>query len=123
MEKKEQHKWYQNLPEAALYHQLLDLRLKFQRNLRIGGKSKKWWDPELEKQLKKVHQSARGGQRIQARTYNPQRWIKWKEEKEKMKRIIREKKRACWQRYLKSHGSKDPWEVVTIAKNLWGTKE
>ena len=40
-----------------------------------------------------------------------------------MNRIIREKKRACWQRYLKAHGSKAPWEVVTIAKNLWGTKE
>ena len=40
-----------------------------------------------------------------------------------MKRMIREKKRACWQRFLKEHGSKDPREVVRMAKNPWGRKE
>ena len=45
----EKHKWYQNLPEAAQYNQMLDLTVKFQRNLRINGKSKKWWDLKLKK--------------------------------------------------------------------------
>ena len=123
LEEKEQQRWYQTLPEAAPYDQLLDLTLKFQRNLRISGKSKKWWDPDLKRQLKNVRQSARGGQGTQARTYNPQRWKKWKQEKGKMKRMIREKKRACWRRFLKEHGNKDPWEVVRMAKNPWGRRE
>ena len=60
LEEKEQQQWYKNLPEAAPYDQLLDLTLKFQRNLRISGKSKKWWDPDLKEELKRVRQSARG---------------------------------------------------------------
>ena len=40
-----------------------------------------------------------------------------------MKRMIREKERACWQRYLKEHGKKDLWEVVRMAKNSWERKE
>ena len=123
LEEKEQQQWYKNLPEAAPYDQLLDQTLKFQRNLRIRGKSKKWWDPDLKEKLKRVRQSARGGHGRQARTHNPQRWKKWKQEKSKMKRMIREKKRACWQRFLKEHGSKDPWEVVRMAKNPWERKE
>ena len=45
------------------------------------------------------------------------RWKKWKREKVKLKWMIREKKRNCWQKFLKEHGTKDPWEVVRLAKN------
>ena len=40
-----------------------------------------------------------------------------------MKRMIRGKKRAYWQRFLKEHGNKDPWEVVRMAKYPCGRKE
>ena len=60
---------------------------------------------------------------MQARMHTPQRWKKLKKAKGKMKRIIREKKRVCWQRFLKEDGNKDPWEVVRMAKNPWGSKE
>ena len=50
------------------------------------------------------------------------RWKKWKGEKVKLKWLIREKKRNCWQKYLKDYGTKDPWEVVRLAKNPWGSK-
>ena len=33
-----------------------------------------------------------------------------------------EKKRNCWQKFLKDYGTKDPWEVVGLAKNPWGSK-
>ena len=49
------------------------------------------------------------------------RWKKWKGEKAKLKWMIREKKRNCWQKLLKEHGTKDPWEVVRLAKNPWGS--
>ena len=50
------------------------------------------------------------------------RWEKWKGEKVKHKWMIREKKRNCWQKFVKEHGTKDPWEVVRLAKNPWGSK-
>ena len=36
--------------------------------------------------------------------------------------MIREKKRNCWQKFLKEHSTKDLWEVVRLAKNPWGSK-
>ena len=36
--------------------------------------------------------------------------------------MIREKKRNYWQKFLKEHGTKDPWEVVRLAKNPWRSK-
>ena len=36
--------------------------------------------------------------------------------------MIREKKRNCWQKFLKENGPKDPWEIVRQAKNPWGSK-
>ena len=36
--------------------------------------------------------------------------------------MIREKKRNCWHKFLKENGSKDPWDVVRLAKNPWGSK-
>ena len=40
----------------------------------------------------------------------------------KLKWMIREKKRNCWQKFLKEHRKKDPWEVVGQAKNPWESK-
>ena len=39
-----------------------------------------------------------------------------------LKWMIREKKRNCWQKFLKEHGTKDPWEVVRLAKHPWELK-
>ena len=36
--------------------------------------------------------------------------------------MIREKKRNCWHKFLKENGSKDPWDMVRLAKNSWGSK-
>ena len=54
---------------------------------------------------------------MQARTHYPQRWKLWKQEKGKMKRMIREQKTGYWHRFQKENGNKDPWEVVRMAKN------
>ena len=36
--------------------------------------------------------------------------------------MIREKKRNGWHKFLKENGSKDPWNVVRLAKNPLGSK-
>ena len=40
-----------------------------------------------------------------------------------MRRLVRKKKRACWEKFLEENGKKSPWDVIRMAKNPWGTKE
>ena len=35
--------------------------------------------------------------------------------------MITEKKRNCWQKFRREYATKDPWEAVSLAKNLWGS--
>ena len=76
----------------------------------------------MSEQVKKVAVAGRGGTDGGRRENNNIRWKKWKGDKVKLKWMIREKKRNCWQKFLKEHGTKDPWEVVRLAKNPWGSK-
>ena len=90
--------------------------------MKINERSKRWWDKELSEQVTKVAAAGRGGKGESSKENNTMRWKKWKGEKVKLKWMIREKKRNCWQKFLKEHGTKDPWEVVRLAKNPWGLK-
>ena len=76
--------------------------------MKINEKSKRWWDKELSEQVKKVAAAGRGGTGGGRRENNNIRWTKWKGEKVKLKWMIREKKRNCWQKSLKEHGTKNP---------------
>ena len=40
-----------------------------------------------------------------------------------MRRMVRQKKKECWHKFLEEHGSKDPWEVARMTKNPWGNKQ
>lgn len=44
-------------------------------------------------------------------------------EKEKMKTMVREKKKKYWKRFCKENSEKDLWEVVKWAKDLWRIRE
>ena len=90
--------------------------------MKINESSKRCWDKELSEQVKKVAAAGRGGKGESSRENNTLQWKKWKGEKVKLKWMIREKKRNCWQKLLKEDGTKDPWEVVRLAKNPWGSK-
>ena len=71
----------------------------------------------MSEQVKKVAVAGRGETGGGRREDNNIRWKKWIGEKVKVKWMIREKKRNCWQKFLKEHGTKDQWEVVRLAKN------
>ena len=47
----------------------------------------------------------------------------WRKEKTKIRKLVRMKKRTCWEKFLEENERKNPGDVVRIAKNPWGSKE
>ena len=47
----------------------------------------------------------------------------WKAEKEKIRIIVKEKKKKYWKKLCEDNGEKDPWEAVKCAQNLWRIRE
>ena len=39
--------WYDGLVGESAYEKLIDFRMKHVKRLRIGGRSKRWWTPDL----------------------------------------------------------------------------
>jgi len=71
-------------------------------------RSKKWWDQEIEDQLR-VTKRARGE--------------KYEKDSKALKKLIRKKKRGCWNRFLEEQKHRHLWEVVRIAKDPFHTQE
>ena len=83
------------------------------------ARSKRWWDKDLTKQLKKVRRVRRGGKskNVVGQGGREERLRRWKKAAEKLKRLVREKKEQCWRTFYEEHGCKDTWEVVRWAKD------
>ena len=47
----------------------------------------------------------------------------WKTEKARLKRLIQEQKRECWQRYVEEQSWDGICKLVKFAKDPWRTKE
>ena len=73
-------------------------------------RSKRWWDDELSGQLKKTRRMRRG--KGEEGLNQEDKVRRWKVEKEKMRTMVREKKKDCWKKFCEENGEKDPWEVV-----------
>ena len=80
------------------------------KSISISPKSKRWWDDELSTQIERVRSTA----------YSPQGAGLYKEEKRRLKKMIRKKKKAHWDNFLREHGRKNPWEIVRLARNPFG---
>jgi len=76
----------------------------------ITERSKRWWDEELTKQLKTTRKARR--EKLGDGMMQRDRRIRWKAEKEKMRALVREKKKEYWQKFYQEHGDKDLWEIV-----------
>ena len=107
MQLEEQEAWYETLERDSPYSKRLNLARKHQREVRIKKRSKKWWDKDLKSQLLKVRGLGRGAQGEGRRTAQPEKWQKWRKEKTKMRKIVRMKKRTCWEKFLEENGQKN----------------
>ena len=95
------------------YDNLLYLRRKHLKLLRVCGKSKRWWNREITAQLAVV--------RDHRRRYG--RNGEWVRERYRLRNLIRDGKRKCWEDFCTESGEKSPWEVVRWAKDPWRLKE
>ncbi|KAF8422187.1 hypothetical protein EV426DRAFT_575245 [Tirmania nivea] len=96
-EKGEEDAWWDRLEGATPYEKLKSLRKSCLKKLRITERSKRWWDEDLMVQLKLTRKSRRekpgDGLTQEARIK------RWKAEKEGLRKMIREKKKDCWQKF------------------------
>ena len=118
-EVEEQKAWMNSLNGDTAYDKLVALRERYLKTCRIGDRSKKWWNEEIDSQLKMVREAARGGKGARAKEHDGARWKRWRNERRKLERMIKESKMETWRKFLEENGEKDPWDVVRLAKNLW----
>ena len=108
-------------PGETAYHKLLAWSQQFVTTQVISGRSKKWWDEEVAKQVKVVrHEGQKGHNRSNASNYK--RVMRWKLEAAKLKKLIKKKKKECWKRFMEEYGEEDPWQIVEFAKDPWRLK-
>ncbi|RPB27053.1 hypothetical protein L211DRAFT_846604 [Terfezia boudieri ATCC MYA-4762] len=110
-------KWVGGLEGMTPYEKLRSLGSRHTKFLSITERSKKWWDSELSAQLKITRRCRR--ERLGDDLNQNDRVIRWKTEKEKLRALVRRKKKECWQKFCEENGEKDPWEVVKWAKDPW----
>ena len=105
--------WYGGLVGVTAYDKLLDLRRKHLKMLRVCGRSKRWWNGEIAAQLAIVRDYRR-------RYGHNGQWVK---ERYRLRNLIQDGKRRCWEDFCTESGEKSPWEVVRWAKDPWRLKE
>ena len=105
--------WYAGLMGETAYDKLLDLRRRHLKLLRVCGKSKRWWNGKIAAQLAVV--------RDHRRRYG--RNGEWVKERYRLRNLIRDGKRKCWEDFCTESGERSPWEVVRWAKDPWRLKE
>ena len=88
--------WYRDLVGETAYDKLLDLRWKHLKLLRVCGRSKWWWNGEIAAQLTVVR-NHRGG--------NGRNW-EWGRERYRLRNMIRDGKRKCWEDFCTESGEK-----------------
>jgi len=79
--------------------------------MRITEISKRWWDEELSDQLK-ITRDARRGKGSNRGLDQAARIKRWKTEKDKMRMLVKEKKKECWQGFCEENVEKDPWQII-----------
>ena len=104
--KEEEESWYRNLEGSSPYEKLKTLRKLCDKSIKVCEKSKRWWEDELSDQLRKTRRTRKGkeGEGISQEG----RVRRWKAKKEKMRTMVREKKKECWKKFCEESGEKDP---------------
>ena len=117
--------WYNKLPGDSPYDKLQSLQAQHLKTSHQGKWAKRWWDDEVSAHCKAVQKAGRGGVGPGEREReNERRRVQtWKTEKARLKRVIQEKKRECWQKYAEEQLWDDVWKLVKFAKDPWQTKE
>ena len=87
------------------YEKLKTLRRLCDKRIKVCERSKRWWDDELSDQLKKTRKTRKEKEEEGINQEGKVR--RWKAEKEKMRAIVREKKKECWKKFCEENEEKD----------------
>ena len=98
---------YRDLVGETAYDKLLDLRRRHLKLLIVCGRSKRWWNGEISAQLRVVRDDRR-------RYRQNGEWLK---QRYRLRNLIRDGKRKCWDDFCTESVEKSPWEVVQWAKD------
>ena len=104
--------WYGSLVGDSAYERLVDFRRRQLKRIRICGRSKRWWDSDLSRQVRAVRRARR--QWVSCGNRNV-----FRAEVSRMKRLVREKKDQCWRAFCEESGLQSPWEMVRWARDPW----
>jgi len=111
---------FNRIPGRTPYEKLKHLRERYNKCLKITECSKLWWDNELTKQWKVTRKSRK--EKVTEVTTREERYEGWKKEQKKIRRLVKEKKMKCWQKFCKENEEKNPWEITKWAKDPWRLK-
>ena len=112
----EREAWYGELIEVTACDKLVDLRNRYLKKMRICGRSKRWSDADHTEQVRRVCRERRRVSSV-GHSNGLRSEISW------MKRMVREKKDACWRAFCGDSYLQSPWEVVRWARDLWRERE
>jgi len=90
---------------ASAYRTLVGMVNTHRKRVDISPRSKRWVDEEVRR---KMHQ-------VRATPPNAYKTVK-----KELKRLIRRKKKAHWENFLKENGDRNPWEILRIARSPFG---
>ena len=118
----ERRKWLEELEGETPYEKVLTLRGRYLKEVRVGPRSKKWWDEKIEKMAKEVRKYGRGGKGPKAKKVKTEKYQKWRNAKATLNYMIKKKKEECWRNFVEEYGEKDAWEVARYAKDPFRLK-
>ena len=93
--------WYGELVGVIAYDKLVDFGNTHLKKIKICGRSKRWWDAEFTAQVSRVRRERRGVSSVGH--HNGLR-----SEISRMKRMVRDKKDACWRAFCGDSGLQSP---------------
>ena len=93
--------WYDGLLVESAYEKLVDFQRRHVKSLRIGGRSKRWWTPDLGAQAAKVRHARRGGR-------GRLNWETHRREVEVVRAMVKAAKEKCWRDFCTKEGAQSP---------------
>lgn len=108
--------WYGTLVMGSAYERLVDFRKRHLKRLKICGRSQRWLDADLSRQVKAIQRERQNWCCVGHRNV-------LRAEITEMKRMVREKKEKCWRAFCDESGLQSPWKVVRWARDPWHIQE
>ena len=95
---------------GSAYRTLVALTAQHRIRKQATKASKKWWDDELSQALRNVSRARRIGPN------------QGKAESKAFKKLVKEKKKSCWNKFVEEQGHRHHWDVHRIANDPFHLK-